>query len=92
MVTQLSNERFNLYSDVFAAVNLLHSLVPGGTWINCYVWSGSGSVKTDFFLVFVIAMFGISDHDLMYSQEAVESTELDNAPENEAIQARVRKL
>ena len=37
-------------------------------------------------------MFGISDHDLMFSQEAVETTELNDAPDNEAIQARVREL
>lgn len=33
--------------------------------------------------------FGISDHDLMYSQEAVEKTEQTTSPDKDAIQARV---
>lgn len=34
-------------------------------------------------------IFGISDHDLMYSQEAVEKTEQTTSPDKDAIQARV---
>ncbi|XP_068679603.1 DNA excision repair protein ERCC-6-like [Montipora foliosa] len=39
--------------------------------------------------LYSLDIFGISDHDLMYSQEAVDATELNTSPEKEAIQARV---
>lgn len=39
--------------------------------------------------LYSLNMFGISDHDLMFSQDAVETTELHDTPDNEAIQARV---
>ena len=51
-----------------------------------------GNVNTTFFFVLVVDIFGISDHDLMYSKEAVETTdEVSNSSDKEAIQARVRE-
>lgn len=38
---------------------------------------------------FIADIFGISDHNLMYSQEAVEAPEGSASPDEAAIEARV---
>lgn len=53
---------------------------------------GPGTVNTTFVFVLIVDVFGIGDHDLMYSKEAVETTdEVSNSSDKEAIQARVRE-
>lgn len=46
-----------------------------------------------FLFVLIADIFGISDHNLMYTQEAVEAPEeISNTVTDEAIEARVRIL
>ena len=41
------------------------------------------------FTYLIAEIFGISDHNLMYSQEAVEAPEGSTSPDQAAIEARV---
>lgn len=59
----------------------LHYYPCHGDHLSCFYFS---------LLVCKPDIFGISDHDLMYSQEAVEKTEQTTSPDKDAIQARVK--